>query len=96
MTDKQDHHDDDMEAGEESLFSFPLIDGVAEALRHMSPGDLLALGMADVAYVRPTQANDESVYQICAADGTVLATLDDYQHALSTIGYNDLRAVPLH
>ncbi len=81
---------------DEFAYSFPLIDGAGEALRHMSPGDLLILGMADVAYVRPTVEDDEEVYQICAADGTVLATLDNYQHALSTIGYNDLRAVPLH
>lgn len=95
MTDKDNHNGDDFE-GDNFAYSIPLVDGVADALRHMSPGDLLSLGIADVAYVRQARENDESVYRICAADGTVLATLDDYQHALSTIGYNDLRAVPLH
>ena len=93
--------DDDAEEGsaeedEDEIISFPAMDVITEDLRRISPEELRGLGVSVVAYVRPTKKDGTSVFQVCAADGTILSVMQDYQNAMTSIWNNDLCAVRVH
>src|SRR5262249_23344346 len=55
-----------------------------------------ALGLEEVAYVKPTAPHDELGYAIYAADGTRLAVVEDRRVALAMIRRHDLEPTSLH
>ena len=57
--------------------------------------DFLTLGIEQVAYIRPTQIEDQLAYAICAADGTTLSVMESYESALGAIHSNDMDATTL-
>ena len=69
---------------------------VVEKLRTLSPSDFAALGMSDLAYVKPVVYEDKPVYAIHAADGTQMAIVADRELAFATIRQHDLEAVDVH
>lgn len=70
------------------------------ALQHHSPimsdHDLAALGLQEVAYVKPVSIDGGTVYSVHAADGTEIAVMPDRDIAFAAIRQNDLRPVSVH
>jgi hypothetical protein len=68
-----------------------------ERIRQISQGDLAALGLQGVAYVRPFRTPDgAAVFAIYAADGTQLALAATQEIAVVTIRQNELEPVSVH
>ena len=65
-------------------------------VRHLSERDLAALGVQDVAFVKPITVNDEIAYSIHAADGTQMALIADRDVAFAAIRQNGLEPVSVH
>ena len=65
-------------------------------VRHLSARDLAALGVQDVAFVKPITVNDEIAYSIHAADGTQMALIADRDVAFAAIRQNGLEPVSVH
>jgi hypothetical protein len=65
-------------------------------LRGLSARDFMALGMRQIAYVKPVALPDRTAFVVHAADGTPLSVHDDAPDALLTARHNDLTPVTLH
>ena len=68
----------------------------AEDIRRMSPSDLMALGVSDLAYVRPVEIEGQSLFAVYTADGTQVAVLPSREAAVATILRHDLEVVSIH
>lgn len=67
-----------------------------EVIRQISPQDLMALGVSDLAYVRPVEIEGRTLFGVYAADGTRMAVLPNRDVAFATIRHNDLEPVSVH
>ena len=67
-----------------------------EDVRHMSPRDLMALGVSDLAYVKPVEIEGQSLFAVFTADGTQVAVLPSRDAAVATILRHDLEVVAIH
>jgi len=65
-------------------------------LKAISPGDLAALGLHHVVYVRKQVEGDQTQWAIFAADGTEMAKLPDYAVALAACRQHDLEPLSVH
>jgi hypothetical protein len=68
----------------------------AEDVRSMSPGDLMVLGVSDLAYVKPVEIEGQSLFAVFTADGTQVAVLPSREAAVVTILRHDLEVVSIH
>ncbi len=68
----------------------------AEDVRRMSQGDLMALGVSDLAYVKPVEIEGQSLFAVFTADGTQVAVLPSRDAAVATILRHDLEVVSIH
>jgi hypothetical protein len=64
--------------------------------RHLSQGDLAALGVQDLAFVKRIIVNDETAYAVHAADGTQMALMTDRDIAFAAIRQHGLEPVSVH
>ncbi len=64
-------------------------------LRQLTQQDFAALGLADIAYVRPKLVNGATVFAIHTADGNEAAVTPTHETAIATIRQNDLEPVHL-
>jgi hypothetical protein len=72
-------------------------DTAYDRLRGISARDFMALGMRQIAYVKPVSAPDGSIaFVVHAADGTPLSVHGDAPDAVMTARSNDLQTVTLH
>lgn len=70
---------------------------IIERIKQMSPGDLAALGLQGIAYIRPvTTAEGVKVFSINAADGTRLAIAATQAQAIAAIREHELEPVSVH
>lgn len=67
-----------------------------EHIRHISAREFAALGIQDVAYVKPVLVNDVVGYAVHAADGTQIAVLPDRNVAFATVRQHDLEPLSVH
>jgi len=67
-----------------------------EKLRHLSATDFAALGVNDLAYVKPVIVDGQPAYAIHAADGTEMGIAPGRELALATIRQHDLEAFDVH
>lgn len=67
-----------------------------EKLRALSPTDFAALGMNDLAYVKPVIVEDQNGFAIHAADGTTMAVVTDHDVAFAAIRQHELEPVNVH
>jgi hypothetical protein len=65
-------------------------------IRHLSAGDLAALGVQDVAFVKRITVNDEIAYAVHAADGTQMALMTNRDVAFAAIRQHGLEPVSVH
>jgi hypothetical protein len=69
---------------------------IAEKLRHITPQDFAAMGMQQVAYIRPTVVNGVTAFAIHAADGTQIGMAPTRDVAFAAVVQNELDPVSLH
>jgi hypothetical protein len=69
---------------------------IAEKLRLITAQDFAAMGMQQVAYVRPALVNGISAFAIHAADGSQIGVAPNREVALAAIVQNELEPVTLH
>lgn len=69
---------------------------IAEKLRHITPQDFAAMGMQQVAYIRPTLVNGVTAFAIHAADGTQIGMAPNRDVAFAAVVQNELEPVSLH
>jgi hypothetical protein len=65
-------------------------------IRQLSASDLAALGVQDIAFVKPIVVNDETAYAVHAADGTQMALMTDREIAFAAIRQHGLEPVSVH
>ena len=68
----------------------------SEDIRRISQGDLMALGVSDLAYVKPVEIEGQSLFAVFTADGTQVAVLPSRDAAVATILRHDLEVVSIH
>ncbi len=61
-----------------------------------TPQEFAVLGIEAIAYVKHVVINDAPAFAVCAADGTQIAVVSDYQVALATIRQHDLEPLSVH
>ena len=64
--------------------------------RNLSSQDLAALGVQDLAYIRPVQHKGEPAFAVYAADGTLVALSGSRLAAESLIRQNEMEPVSVH
>jgi hypothetical protein len=69
---------------------------VVEKLRHISPQDFAAMGVQQIAYIRPVVVNGVTAYAIHAADGTQIGMAPQRDLAFAAVIQNELEPVSLH
>ena len=69
---------------------------VAEKLRQITPQDFAAMGMQQVAYVRPAMVNGIMAFTIHAADGTQIGMAPNRDIAFAAVIQHELEPVSLH
>lgn len=68
-----------------------------EFAHSISAQDLRVLGINEVAYIKPQEADDgQEFYTIHAADGTEMARVLKREVAIVTVRQNDMEPVSLH
>lgn len=65
-------------------------------LRAISTNDLAALGLQDVAYVKPVLVDGKAAYAVHAADGTPIAVLSNRDVAFIAVRQHELEPVSVH
>ncbi len=68
----------------------------AENIRQMTAQDFTALGVSDMAYIKPVEIDGQSLYAVFAADGTQIVILPSREVAVATIQRHDLEPVLVH
>ena len=67
-----------------------------ERLERISSQDFLALGVNDVAYVKPVVVGGKPVFAVHAADGQQIAVMANLELALTAIRRNDMEPLSIH
>jgi hypothetical protein len=65
-------------------------------IKEMSPQDLMALGLEQVAYVKPIVVDGAAAVAVHAADGTQMAVLASRDLAFAAIRQNNLEPASVH
>lgn len=67
-----------------------------ETIRDISTRDFATLGVEDVAFVKPVEANGTTTYSIHAADGTEMGLVNDRDVAFAAVRQHDLEPLSVH
>lgn len=72
--------------------------GVTEVfdLRNLTPDQLMQLGMADLAYVKPVMLDGQAAFAIHAADGSPMAMAADRSLAVAAIMQHEMVPALVH
>ena len=65
-------------------------------IRDISTYDFATLGVEDIAFVKPVQANGTTSYSIHAADGTEIGLVSDRNVAFAAVRQHDLEPLSVH
>ena len=65
-------------------------------IRHLSPAQFSALGVSQLAYVKPVMMNGARAFAIHGADGTPMALADDEAVALAAIAQHEMTPARVH
>jgi hypothetical protein len=74
------------------------MDGVLLAIdvRHMTEQQLAALGVSQVAYIKPVLVNGAQGFAIHAADGTPMAVAGDREIAVAAVLQHEMHPLSVH
>ncbi len=64
--------------------------------KDITPQEFTALGVQNMAYIKPVVVNDQPAFAIHAADGTPMAVMSDRQVAEAAVRQHDLEPVSVH
>jgi hypothetical protein len=64
--------------------------------RAIPPAAFAALGMEQIAYVKPIAVNEVISFAVHAADGTQIAVLPNREVAMAAVAQHDLEPVSVH
>ena len=70
-------------------------DSLAE-IRGITPSELRELGTSQMVYLRSGSVNGEMAYGIYAADGTVMAVVEDIEVAIELVAERGMTFVAVH
>lgn len=73
-----------------------MIQTPAEFLKQLSPEAMVSLGLQEVAYVKPIEANGTTAFEVHSADGNVMARFPNIETAFAACRQNDLEPVSVH
>lgn len=65
-------------------------------LRTLSRRDFAIMGVQDIAYIKPIDADDGTAYEVHAADGTPIAVFTNREVAIAAVIQNGLEPVSAH
>ena len=65
-------------------------------IRHLSTAQLQALGVSQLAYVKPVMVGGVTAFAIHAADGTQMAVAEDCAVAVAAIREHEMVAAMVH
>ncbi|UUX51753.1 DUF1150 domain-containing protein [Nisaea acidiphila] len=65
-------------------------------VRRMSAQDFAALGMFDIAFVKPVMSSGGATYEIHTADGQLVADAPSWDEAVLLIQENEMQAARIH
>lgn len=65
-------------------------------VRRMSAKDFAALGLFDIAFVKPVTSGGEANFEIHTADGQLVADAPSWDAAVSLIQENEMQAARIH
>lgn len=65
-------------------------------IRHLTPAELMQLGVSQLAYVKPVQMNGSLAFAIHAADGSPMAVAADRDLAVAAILQHEMAAALVH
>ena len=65
-------------------------------IRQLTEAQLMQLGMADLAYVKPVELNGQRAFAIHAADGSPMAVAADCDLAVAAIVEHEMRPALVH
>ena len=71
-------------------------DAVALDIRNLTSDQLMQLGMADLAYVKPVLLNGQMAFAIHAADGSPMAMAADCDLAVAAIVQHEMVPALVH
>jgi len=78
------------------IHSAPAAEAVAFDVRHLSEQQLAALGVSQIAYVKPVVVNGIEGFAIHAADGTPMAVAGDRDVAVAAILQHEMQPLSVH
>lgn len=67
-----------------------------QRIRQISAEDLAALGLHDLAYIKPVLVEGEQAFAVHAADGTEMVVLPKHEIALAAIRQHELEPMSVH
>ncbi len=67
-----------------------------EPIVQMTAQDFRALGLAQLAYVKPVTAEGRTAYSVHAADGTEIAVMANRDIACAAVRQHDLEPLSVH
>ncbi len=67
-----------------------------ERIIEMTAQDFRALGLAQVAYVKPVMVDGRTAYSVHAADGTEIRVMADRDTACAAVRQHDLEPLSVH
>ena len=65
-------------------------------IRHLSTRELRALGVSEIAYIKPVTVDGEAVFAIHAADGTPMALTGDREVAMAAVLRHEMVPTSVH
>ncbi len=65
-------------------------------IRQITTQDLAALGVHDIAYIKPKTIDGQQVFAVHAADGAELAVLPSRESAFAAVRQNDMEPLSVH
>lgn len=71
-------------------------DGTSFDLRQLTAQEFAALGLEDVAFVKPKRLGEDNVFAIHTADGREVAIVADRDVAFYTVRENDMEPLSVH
>lgn len=65
-------------------------------IRHLTERQLAALGVSEIAYIKPVVLNGVPAFAIHGADGTPMAVADNEEVAMAAIRQHDMLPARVH
>ncbi len=72
------------------------IPDITELLKQITDEDFRNFGIEQIAYIRPLQVDNQSVFAVHSADGSPLSIMESFEEAQAIIIHHDMKPVTVH